>query len=176
LFVHDLDAPAILGFLKSLETQRDNQVCSRNARLTAIRSFFCIVALRDPASVGIATRVLAVPRKRTDKRLVGYLTRDEMDAILAGPDQSTWIGRRDYALLLTMYNSGGRLSEMTGMRRRTGPVRFHYLSAVARQREERKSRSVVEQNRASSPKLVSGNRRRDYRRGFSFGTRHATLE
>lgn len=94
--------------------------------------------MRDPASVGIATRVLAIPRKRTDKRLVGYLTREEMDAILAGPDQSTWIGRRDYALLLTMYNSGGRISEMTGMRR--GQVRFDsttYLQLHGKGRKER---------------------------------------
>jgi integrase/recombinase XerD len=138
LCVHDLDAPAILDFLESLETQRDNQVCSRNARLTAIRSFFRIVALRDPASIGIATRILAIPRKRTDKRLVGYLTREEMDAVLAGPDQSTWIGRRDYALLLTMYNSGARLSEMTGMR--SSQVRFDsttYLQLHGKGRKER---------------------------------------
>jgi integrase/recombinase XerD len=138
LCVHDLDAPAILDFLESLETQRDNQVCSRNARLTAIRSFFRIVALRDPASVGIATRVLAIPRKRTDKRLVGYLTREEMDALLAGPDQSTRIGRRDYALLLTMYNSGARLSEMTSMR--CEQVRFGsttYLQLHGKGRKER---------------------------------------
>jgi site-specific recombinase XerD len=90
--------------------------------LIAIRSFFHVVALRDPASVGVVNRVLAIPRKRTDKRLVGYLTREEIGAVLAAPDQSTWIGRRDYALLLTMYNSGARLSEMTCMRR--GQVKF----------------------------------------------------
>lgn len=122
LCVQDLDAPAILDFLESLETERDNQVCSRNARLTAIRSFFHVVALRDPACVGIVTRVLAIPRKRTDKRLVGYLTREEIDAVLAAPDQATWIGRRDHALLLTMYSSGARLSEMTCMKR--AQIRF----------------------------------------------------
>ena len=67
LFVDDLDASAILDFLEHLEEQRDNQICSRNARLTAIRSFFHVVALRDPASVGVVNRVLAIPRKRTDK-------------------------------------------------------------------------------------------------------------
>src|SRR6516164_520600 len=108
LCVDDLDAPAIIDFLESLEEQRGNQVCSRNARLTAIRSFFHVVALRDPVSIALASRVLAIPRKRTDKRLVGYLTREEIDAVLTAPDQSTWIGRRGYALLLTMYNSGSR--------------------------------------------------------------------
>ena len=117
LCVDDLDASAIIDFLESLEEQRGNQVCSRNARLTAIRSFFHVVAFRDPGSIGVVGRVLAIPKKRTDKRLVGYLTRDEMEAVLTAPDQSTWIGRRDYALLLTMYNSGARLSEMTCMQR-----------------------------------------------------------
>lgn len=138
LCVEDLDAPSVLDFLESLEDQRANQICSRNARLTAIRSFFHVVALRDPASVGVVNRVLAIPRKRTDKRLVGYLTREEIDAVLAAPDQSTWIGRRDYALLLTMYNSGARLSEMTCMRR--GQVKFDsttYLQLHGKGRKER---------------------------------------
>ena len=138
LCVDDLDAPTILDFLESLEQQRANQVCSRNARLTAIRSFFHVVALRDPASTGVASRVLAIPTKRTDKRLVGYLNREEIDAVLAAPDQSTWIGRRDYALLLTMYNSGARLSEMTGMQR--GQVKFDsttYLQLHGKGRKER---------------------------------------
>jgi integrase/recombinase XerD len=138
LSVQDLDAPAILDFLESLETERENQVCSRNARLTAIRSFFRVVALRDPASVGIVTRVLAIPRKRTDKRLVGYLTREEIDAVLAAPDQATWTGRRNHALLLTMYNSGARLSEMTCMKR--AQIRFDsttYLQLHGKGRKER---------------------------------------
>jgi len=138
LCVDDLDAPAIIDFLESLEEQRGNQVCSRNARLTAIRSFFHVVALRDPGSIGVVGRVLAIPKKRTDKRLVGYLTRDEMEAVLTAPDQSTWIGRRDYALLLTMYNSGARLSEMTRMQR--GQVKFDsttYLQLPGKGRKER---------------------------------------
>jgi site-specific recombinase XerD len=138
LCVDDLDAPAILDFLESLEQRRANQVCSRNVRLTAIRSFFHVVALRDPASIAVASRVLAIPRKRTDKRLVGYLTREEIDAVLAAPDQSTWIGRRDYALLLTMYNSGARLSEMTCMQR--AQVKFDsttYLQLHGKGRKER---------------------------------------
>jgi len=117
LSVADLDAPNILAFLDHLEKQRNNQICSRNVRLTAIRSFVHIIALRDPESLGIVTRVLAIPLKKTEKRLVGFMTVEEMDAILAAPDQSKWAGRRDYTLLLTMYNSGARLSEMTDLRR-----------------------------------------------------------
>lgn len=139
LSIQDLDAPMILKFLDSLEQERKNQVCSRNARLAAIRSFFRVVALRDPASLGIVTRVLSIPIKRTDKRLIGYLTREEMDAVLAAPDQSRWLGRRDYALLLTMYNSGARLSEMTSLRRSHvvfGPTTYLHLKGKGRKERD----------------------------------------
>jgi len=112
LLVRDLDASLILAFLDELEQKRHNSVRSRNARLAAIRSFFRLVALRDPASVGLATRVLAIPRKRVDKKVVGYLTRPEIDALLGAPDRSQWSGQRDHALLLTFYNSGARVSEL----------------------------------------------------------------
>jgi integrase len=75
------------------------------------------VALRDPASIDIAARVLAIPVKRWDHRLVGYLTRPEIDAFLASPDTTTWTGRRDHALLLTLYNTGARVSEMVSVQR-----------------------------------------------------------
>jgi len=117
LCVPDLDAPLILAFLDYLEHHRGNAVRSRNIRLSALRTFFRFVALRDPESITIATRVLAIPRQREDKKLIGYLTRDEMEALLATPDRSHWVGRRDHALLLTMYNSGARVSELTALRR-----------------------------------------------------------
>src|ERR1700726_897136 len=96
LCVEDLDAPAFIVFLESLEQQRGNHGCSRIARLTSIRSFFRVVALRDPGSIGVVGRVLAIPKKRTNKRLVRYLTRDEMEAVLTPPQQWTCIGRRKY--------------------------------------------------------------------------------
>jgi integrase/recombinase XerD len=89
LRIADIDAPAVLRFLDYLEQQRGNSVRSRNIRLSALRSFFRWVALRDPDSLGIVTRVLAIPRKREDRKLVGYLTRTEMQALLAAPAQST---------------------------------------------------------------------------------------
>src|SRR5215468_10360462 len=113
----DVDASAVLRFLDYLEQQRGNSVRSRNIRLSAIRSFFRLVALRDPDSIGIATRVLAIPLKREDKKLIGYLTRSEMQALLTAPEQSKWSGRRDHTLLLTLYNSGARVSEVTALRR-----------------------------------------------------------
>src|SRR6266853_3417476 len=120
LRVTDVDAPLVLRFLDYLEHQRGNAIRSRNIRLSALRTFFRFVALRAPESVAIATRVLAIPLKREDKHLVGYLTREEMEALLAAPDRSQWVGRRDHALLLTMYNSGARVSEVTTLRREQG--------------------------------------------------------
>lgn len=113
----DLDAPAILSFLDSLEQKRGNSVRSRNARLAAIRGFFRYVSFREPESIYLATRVLSIPVKRTTHKLVGYLSRAEVEAILDAPDQSSWSGRRDLALLLTLYNSGGRVSEITALKR-----------------------------------------------------------
>jgi site-specific recombinase XerD len=115
LTIEDLDSSAILAFLDYLESDRKNQTRSRNVRLCAIRSFFRVVALREPEYVVLADRVLAIPVKRTDKPLITYMTRDEVDALLRVPNQSTWLGRRDYALLLTMYNTGARASEMMGL-------------------------------------------------------------
>ncbi len=116
LCIDHLDAPTILDFLDYLEHDRKNTVRSRNTRLAAIRSFFRFVALREPSALAVATRVLAVPSKRTERRLVGYLTRTEMDAILAAPNPISRSGRRDRALLLTMYNTGARVSEIAGLR------------------------------------------------------------
>jgi site-specific recombinase XerD len=117
LQVSDVDATTVLAFLDYLEQQRGNATRSRNLRLAAIRSFFRLVALRDPNSVALVTRILAIPVKRAEKTLIGYLTREEVDALLAAPDRKTWKGRRDHALLLTLYNSGARVSEITGLQR-----------------------------------------------------------
>ena len=106
-----LGAERVLSFLEGLEKDHRNTIASRNLRLTAIRSFYRMVALRDPASVGIATRVLGDPYETAEIKVRSYVTREEMDAILTGLDRKRWCGRRDYALLLTMYNSGARVSE-----------------------------------------------------------------
>jgi integrase/recombinase XerD len=115
--VASLDVGIILRFLDSLEKNRGNSVVSRNLRLTAIRSFYRMVAFRDPASAGVATHVLAIPLKRADTQVRPYLTRDEMEAILASIDRTQWRGRRDYALLLTLYNTGARVSEIAALQR-----------------------------------------------------------
>jgi integrase/recombinase XerD len=115
LNVTDLGPEVILAFLDSLERERRNSARSRNARLAAIRSFFRWVAVARPDLAGLATSVRALPTKRCDHRLICSLSRTEMQAILAAPDLSSSSGRRDHALLLTMYNTGARVSEMTVM-------------------------------------------------------------
>ena len=112
LRVEDIDVGTILSFLNHLEQKRNNSICSRNVRLSAIRSFFRFVALREPACLNQCTSVLSIPSKKTDKRLVKSLSRDEVGAIISAPDLSKWQGRRDHALLLTLYNSGARAAEI----------------------------------------------------------------
>src|SRR5690606_18128668 len=97
----DLDAPVVLAFLDHLEHERRNGARTRNARLAALRSFFRYAGMRDPLSLPIVQRVLAIPAKRHDRPLLGYLSRAEMDAILRAPDGDTWSGRRDRALFAT---------------------------------------------------------------------------
>jgi len=113
----DVDAPQILAFLDYLEADRHNGARSRNARLAALRSFFRFVTMREPTSLALASRVLAIPVKRTARPLVGYLARSEVDALLASTDRTTWAGRRDHALLLTLYNTGARVSEVARLQR-----------------------------------------------------------
>ncbi|MHB8449459.1 MAG: site-specific integrase [Mycobacteriales bacterium] len=112
----DLDAPAVLDFLDYLEADRGNTARTRNARLAAIHSFMRYAAVRDPASLPITARVLAIPAKRFDRPVLGYLNREQIAAILAAPDRRTWSGHRDQVLLATAYNTGARVSELTGLR------------------------------------------------------------
>ena len=140
LSVTDLDAPTILAFLDNIEQKRANCIRSRNARLAAIRSFFRFVQMREPAALAVASRVLAIPVKRTERKLIGYLTRSEIDAILAATDRTSWAGRRDHALLLTLYNSGARVSEIIGVRR--DEIIFDPAASLKLHGKGRKERAV----------------------------------
>ncbi|WP_427170593.1 tyrosine-type recombinase/integrase [Arthrobacter sp. 92] len=111
----DLDATMIAAFLNHLEDERQNSVRTRNVRLTAIRSLFSYAALRHPEHALLIQRVLAIPPKRFDKRVVTFLAAPEIDALLAAPDQSSWEGRRDKALMLLAVQTGLRVSEITGL-------------------------------------------------------------
>jgi integrase/recombinase XerD len=116
LDIDDLDAPFIATFLDHLEHQRENCVRTRNARLAAIRSLFRYAALRHPEHAAVIERVLAIPSKRFDRRLVTFLTESEVEALLAAPSQSTWTGRRDRTLFGLAVQTGLRASELIGLR------------------------------------------------------------
>ena len=115
--MENLDAPLIGTFLDWLEKTRGNSIGTRNARLAAIHSFFKYAAWRDPTHSALIQQVLSIPGKRSDRKPVEYLTREEVDALLAAPDQSTWAGRRDRVLLLVSIQTGLRVSELIGLTR-----------------------------------------------------------
>jgi len=112
-----LDAPLIAAFLQHLESERRNSVRTRNARLAAIHSFFKFVALEEPAHSAMCQRVLAIPVKKAERKLVTSLDRSEQEALLAAPDRTTWLGRRDHAIIALLFQTGLRVSELRGLRR-----------------------------------------------------------
>lgn len=115
LALEDLDAVVIGAFLDHLEHERHSSVRTRNNRLAAIHSLFAYAAMRHPEHAALIQRVLAIPAKRMDRRLVCFLTDEEVDALLAAPDRHTWVGRRDHALLLVAVQTGLRVSELTSL-------------------------------------------------------------
>jgi len=116
LVLTDLDAPLVLAFLDHLEKDRKNSIRSRNARLAALRSFLRYAALKDPESLASIQRTLAIPIKRCSRPLLGFLSREEVQAIIDAPDLSTWAGQRDQVLWATLYNTGARVSEAIGIK------------------------------------------------------------
>ena len=111
----DITPDLIMAFLDDLENQRHNSVRSRNARLAALRSFLKFAAHRDVSSLQVIERALGVPAKRFERPMFGYLSREEMLAVIGTPD-STWLSQRDHVLFLLMYNTGARVSEITGIK------------------------------------------------------------
>ena len=116
LTIEDFDTPLVLSFLDDLEAERGNSPRTRNLRLTAIRSFMRYASIRDPTALPVAQRVLAIPTKRFDRPVLGFLSREEVQALLAAPDRTTWSGQRDAVLFTVLYNTGARVSEITGLR------------------------------------------------------------
>ena len=111
-----LDAAMVGAFLEHLETDRGNSARTRNVRLGTVHSFFQYCALRHPEHAALIARVLAIPAKRSEQRIVTFLhPRRRSKALLASPDRSTWTGRRDHALLLTAVQTGLRVSELIGL-------------------------------------------------------------
>lgn len=113
----EIDAPLIVAFLDDVEKRQGVSIRTRNLRLTAIHSLFRYAAFEAPEHSAQIQRVLAVPSKRFTRTLVEFLTRPEVDGLLAAPDQRTWSGQRDHAFLLVAVQTGLRLSEMTGLKR-----------------------------------------------------------
>lgn len=116
LVVDDIDADLVGDFLVHTETARGNTARSRNTRLAAIRSFFRYVAMTDPTWLLHCQRILAMPNKRYVRRAVTFLEAEEIAALLAAPDRTTWVGRRDHALLLLAIQTGLRASELVNLR------------------------------------------------------------
>ena len=116
LALEDLDAPLISAFLDHLQESRGTSARSRNVRLAAIHSFFRYAALQAPDHSGLIEQVLAIPSKRYERSPIAYLTQPEIEALLAAPDLSTWLGRRDRTLLLVALQTGLRVSELIGLR------------------------------------------------------------
>src|SRR5215468_5676957 len=115
LTLEQLDATLVSMFLEHLETTRRNSAKTRNTRLAAIRSFFRFLEHREPAALQQIRRVLAIPFKRTNTRLVPYLAQDQVQALLDAPDPATRNGIRDRAMLHFAVCNGLRVSELTGL-------------------------------------------------------------
>jgi site-specific recombinase XerD len=134
----DIDAKLVCDFLDDLQVHRGISARTRNLRLTAIRSFFRYAAFEAPTHAAQIARVLAIPPKQTDRALVPFLSRAEVDAILAAPNRGTWSGRRDHALILLAVQTGLRLSELTSLRR--DDVQFgpgSHVRVIGKGRKER---------------------------------------
>jgi site-specific recombinase XerD len=112
----DVDPPSILAFLSYLEHERKNGVPTRNVRLSAIHAFFHFIATRNPEHLDLAQRILGIPFKRAQQRVIDYLEYEEIDSILKAIDRATAQGSRDYALLATMFNTGARVQEVADLR------------------------------------------------------------
>ena len=135
----DITPELILAFLAHLEQERHNSVRSRNLRLTALRALLRFAGRRDVTALHTVERAMAVPMKRFERPMLGYLTRAEMLAVLGQPGAS-WTSQRDHLLLVMLYNTGGRVSEIVGVR--VADVVLDGAACVHLQGKGRKQRSV----------------------------------
>jgi site-specific recombinase XerD len=140
LRVDSIDVEHVLAFLDDLERGRHNCARSRNARLAAIRSFFRFATAADPLLLPIAQRVLAIPSKRYERALVGFLQPNQIQALLDAPDMSTRTGLRDRLLVTLMYNTGARVSELAALK--VGDLSLATGGSVRLRGKGRKERSV----------------------------------
>ena len=116
LKIEQLDAPLVLAFLKHIESERHNSARTRNPRLAAVNSLFRFLEYRLPSCLDQSRRIHAIPMKKTDETLIGYLTREEMQALINAPDPRTKFGIRDRAMLHLAFGAGLRVSELISLR------------------------------------------------------------
>ena len=166
LELDNLDASFIGAFLDDLEASRGNGARSRNLRLTAVRSFFRYAALEAPVHAGTIQRVLAIPNQRQSRALVDFLTRPEIDALLAAPNPATWLGRRDHAFLLTAVQTGLRLSEMTSLRHEDISTGHWRACSLPRERAQGTLYSSDQAHRIGTQGLDAGTRQRRFQDSF----------
>jgi len=140
LILTDLSPAFILAFLRHLETQRHNSIRTRNVRFAAIRSFMQYVAIKEPSTLALTQSVLTIPMKRFERPLVGFLSRQQVQALLQAPSAATWSGQRDRVMLATLYNTGARVSELIGMR--IADLSFETGPAILIHGKGRKERQV----------------------------------
>lgn len=136
----DFSASLILDFLTHLETERHNMVRSRNLRLAGVRAFAHYVTLKCPASLQVMQQILAIPMKRFEKPLLGFLSREEIKALLNAPDTTTWCGYRDRIMFELLYNTGARVSELLDIK--VADVTLAATSSVRLHGKGRKQRTV----------------------------------
>lgn len=138
LRLEELDVACLEAFLVHLERDRGNHPRTRNQRLSALHGFFRYVALSEPAFSLHCQRILAIPTKRCEHGPVAFLTEEEATALVSAPDATTWIGRRDRALLLVAVQTGLRNSEITGLRRQDVELEASaYIRCVGKGRKTR---------------------------------------
>jgi integrase/recombinase XerD len=136
----DWEAPTILSFLDYLEKDRGCEPRTRNARLAAVRAFMRYVSQQEPTALALSSRVLAIPMKRFDRPLAGFLTKAELDAILNANDAGTTSGRRDRLFFNLLYHTGARVSEMLGVQRQD--IQWGPITTVQLKGKGRKQRPV----------------------------------
>ncbi len=138
LKISDLDAPVISASLNYIERERGCSARTRNARLAAIRSLYRYAALQHPEHAAVIQRVLAIPPKRFDSKLVTFLTEQELNALISAPDHTTWTGRRDHAIIILAAQTGLRASELVALTRRDVHLGHGaYVSCLGKGRKQR---------------------------------------
>lgn len=114
--IKDFSAKNIIDFLNHIQNDRGNSISTRNARLTAIHSFAKYLLIENPNLAGDLQGALSVPTKKKQTKVLDFLSQDEMEAIIATLDHTTWVGRRDSLMFTLMYNTGARVSEVADLR------------------------------------------------------------